>query len=114
MQYQRLANMVNHISRSDCYFYHTMDLPGYGVIQGEWDLRGSENAYLGPAEISGKTVLDVGPASGYLSFEMARRGGSVVALEWDDQAESEFGLVPYHDYETRFQRTFMEMIEERK
>jgi SAM-dependent methyltransferase len=26
---------------ADCYFYHTMELPGHGVIEGrEWDLRG--------------------------------------------------------------------------
>jgi hypothetical protein len=23
----------------DCYFYHTMDLPGIGKIEGNWDLR---------------------------------------------------------------------------
>jgi len=91
-----------------------MDLPRQGLIQGEWDLRGSEETYLGPAEIAGKTVFDVGPASGYLSFEMARRGANVVALEWDDQANSEFGLVPYEDYETRFRRTFTQMVEERR
>src|SRR5258708_29666952 len=25
---------------SDCYFYHVMDLPGYGEVGTEWDLRG--------------------------------------------------------------------------
>ena len=26
---------------ADCYFYHTMELPGRGVIEGrDWDLRG--------------------------------------------------------------------------
>jgi len=25
----------------DCVFYHTMDLPGYGVVGGPWDLRGT-------------------------------------------------------------------------
>ena len=24
----------------DCLFYHTMDLPGFGVVRGQWDLRG--------------------------------------------------------------------------
>jgi hypothetical protein len=29
----------------DCYFYHEMDLPGYGHVEGEWDLRGKEQEY---------------------------------------------------------------------
>ena len=24
---------------NDCYFYHTMDVPGVGRVTGEWDLR---------------------------------------------------------------------------
>ena len=33
---------------ADCYFYHTMELPGYGVMEGrDWDLRGSVDEYLG-------------------------------------------------------------------
>ncbi|MBV9971725.1 MAG: hypothetical protein JO135_00155, partial [Candidatus Eremiobacteraeota bacterium] len=24
---------------SDCYFYHTMEIPGYGLVEGQWDLR---------------------------------------------------------------------------
>ena len=27
-------------SLTDCYFYHTTDVPGFGHIDGEWDLRG--------------------------------------------------------------------------
>ncbi|HWB46309.1 MAG TPA: hypothetical protein VG900_12775 [Hyphomicrobiaceae bacterium] len=114
MQYRRLAIDDAPIYRDDCFFYHTMDLPEHGVIEGEWDLRGCEDAYLGPVELSGKTVFDVGPASGYLSFEMTRRGAKVVALEWDENAESEFGLVPYWDYAARFGRSREQMVSERK
>ena len=33
---------------ADCYFYHTMELPGRGVIEGrDWDLRGRVDEYSG-------------------------------------------------------------------
>jgi hypothetical protein len=25
---------------ADCSFYHTMEVPGHGIMTGEWDLRG--------------------------------------------------------------------------
>ncbi|MGD0955052.1 MAG: hypothetical protein ABR985_22150 [Methanotrichaceae archaeon] len=31
----------------DCGFYHTTDLPGFGIQQGQWDIRGDVDAYLG-------------------------------------------------------------------
>lgn len=71
-----------HVERvEDCYFYHTMDLPGVGLVQGSWDLRGGARQYLGEVPLAGKRVLEVGPGSGYLSFEMERRGAHVVACD---------------------------------
>jgi hypothetical protein len=35
----------------DCYFYHTMEIPGYGIVHGEWDLRGGEADYLGKVRL---------------------------------------------------------------
>jgi hypothetical protein len=51
---------------AQCIFYHTMDIPGYGHVQGDWDLRGHERQYLGNVDFAGKRVLEVGTASGYL------------------------------------------------
>lgn len=62
-------------------FYHSMDIPGYGCAIGQWDLRGNENAYLGNVPLSGKTVLEFGPASGGLTFYMERMGAKVTAYE---------------------------------
>ena len=45
----------------DCYFYHTLDLPGYGHVQGEWDLRGRFDDYIGGVDLRGKTVLTSAP-----------------------------------------------------
>lgn len=77
----------------ECFFYHTMDLPGYGVVQGQWDLRGNVDAYLGHVDLKGKRVLEVGTASGFLCFEMEKRGAEVVA--YDLSALDEWDIVPH-------------------
>ena len=77
----------------DCLFYHSMDLPGWGFVRGLWDLRGSVDEYLGHQDFAGKHVLEIGPASGYLTFEMERRGANVVSVEIAD--DPGWDLVPY-------------------
>ena len=79
---------------ADCYFYHTMELPGRGVIEGrDWDLRGRVNEYLGNVDFAGKRVLEIGPASGFLTFEMEKRGADVISVEVTDEHGWDF--VPY-------------------
>jgi hypothetical protein len=65
----------------DCLFYQAMDLPGVGFLEGSWDHRETAGDYLGHVDFSGKQVLDVGPANGFFSFEMERRGAEVIALD---------------------------------
>ena len=77
----------------DCFFYHVMDLPGHGRVGGEWDLRGKVDDYLGHVDFSGKAVLEVGPASGFLTAEMEQRGAAVVALEMPPEVGWDY--VPY-------------------
>lgn len=64
----------------DCLFYHTVELPG-GVVHGEWDLRARTAEYLGNVAFAGRTVLEIGPASGYLSFHMEAAGARVTCVE---------------------------------
>jgi SAM-dependent methyltransferase len=78
---------------AECYFYHTMDVPGHGVLTGEWDLRGGVDDYLGHEDVAGKRVLEIGTASGFLCFEMERRGADVVA--YDLSAAQSWDIVPY-------------------
>lgn len=80
-------------SLKDCYFYHTMDLPGYGVVKGDWDLRSNPEKYLGGANFKEKRVLEIGPASGYLTFYMESLGAKVTALELSDK--NDWDMVPY-------------------
>jgi len=62
-------------------FYHTMDLPGHGTVQGIWDLRDRWAEYLGGVELRGKRVLELGSASGDVCFFMERQGAEVVAFD---------------------------------
>jgi len=71
---------------SDCYFYHTMDLPGLGVVTGDWDLRPCLRDYFGQQDLSGKRVLDVGTATGALSFYAERQGAKVVSFDQSEAA----------------------------
>jgi hypothetical protein len=64
-----------------CYFYHTMEVPGHGVVQGEWDLRDGVRAYLGDVNLRGRRVLEIGTASGYVCFAMEQLGADVVAYD---------------------------------
>jgi hypothetical protein len=82
-------------SIADCEFYHTMDIPRIGVVRGHWDLRGGVDAYLGGVNLAGKRVLEVGPASGFLTTEMEKCGADVVALEVRDDPGWDF--VPFPD-----------------
>jgi hypothetical protein len=93
------AEPRNITNISDCYFYHTMDIPNHGIVHGEWDLRGREAAYLGNISFQGKRVLEIGTASGHLCFTMERMGAEVVAYDLSD--EQEWDIVPYDgfDYE---------------
>jgi SAM-dependent methyltransferase len=78
---------------ADCYFYHTMDVPGHGVVAGEWDLRAGVDTYLGHEDVRGKRVLELGTASGFLCFEMERRGAEVVAYDLDRSGS--WDIVPF-------------------
>ena len=76
-----------------CYFYHTVEVPGFGLLRGRLDLRGRERDYLGGVPLRGKRVLEIGPANGGLSFYMERQGAEVVAYDLSDRHG--WDMVPY-------------------
>jgi hypothetical protein len=81
-----LTGEVNQIVRrvsdkNTCDFYHVVDLPEGTTTDGFWDLREKADEYLGDIELSGKRVIEIGPASGFLSFHMERQGARVAAIE---------------------------------
>jgi SAM-dependent methyltransferase len=73
-------------SPAECWFYHVMDLPGFGTVGEQWDLRGRINDYIGHVDVRGKRVLDIGTASGFLTFEMEKMGADVVSFDADSPA----------------------------
>lgn len=79
---------------ADCDFYHTVDIPGHGVVHGQWDLRGREAEYLGHVRLAGRSVLEIGPASGHLSFWMEAQGARVTAFDLGEEGTWDF--VPFH------------------
>ncbi len=87
------ADPLEHVSADECYFYHTMEIPGHGLVKGEWDLRGRESDYLGGIALGGKRVLEIGPASGCLSFFMERMGAEVAVYDLSEREQ--WDLVPY-------------------
>ena len=78
---------------ADCYFYHTMEVPGHGLMTGEWDLRGAVDDYLGKVAFAGQRVLEIGPASGFLTFEMENRGAERRFCRSDSRARLGFCAV---------------------
>lgn len=81
----------------ECEFYHVMDIPGYGVVGGKWDLRDRVDQYLGGVGFKGKRVLELGTASGFLCFYMEKKGAEVVA--YDIGEEQEWDVVPFCQYD---------------
>jgi hypothetical protein len=84
-----------------------MDVPGIGLVGEQWDLRGHEDEYLGHVDFDGRRVLELGPASGFLTFAMEQRGADVVAVELAD--DRSWDVVPGNEdrrdgHEARMER----------
>jgi SAM-dependent methyltransferase len=85
---------ARHVERlSDCVFYHSTDIPGYGAVEGQWDLRPGVEKYLGRFDFRGKRALDVGTASGFLTFHAERAGAEVIS--YDLSEEWPWDIVPF-------------------
>ena len=72
-------------------WYHTLEL-GQGVVTpGVYDHRPYVPFYGLPRRLDGVSVLDVGAASGFFSFEMEHRGANVTATELPGWMDHDFG-----------------------
>ena len=69
------------ISLDECEFYHTCEIPGIGLVTGQWDLRRGLTQYLGSYDFTSKRVLEIGPATGLLTFHMEKTAAEVVAID---------------------------------
>src|SRR5579884_164015 len=92
MQRARNQETTDGVSRligrlGELGWYHSIDLPGGGVIAGIQSLeqlRARIAQYPIPQDLRGKRVLDIGAWDGWFSFEMERRGAEVVAIDCFD------------------------------
>jgi SAM-dependent methyltransferase len=91
----------------ECYFYHTVELPGIGRVDGNWDLRPKLKEYLGNVDFRKKRVLDVGCASGILSFYIEKQGAEVVSFDLDKNGD--WDMVPFAKWEQ-----FAQVVADRK
>lgn len=81
--------------REDCSFYTCMDFPDGETVEAvNWDHRGLFAEYVGNYPVAGKSVLDVGTASGFLAFSAEQAGArSVTAIDGRDARE--FNRIPF-------------------
>ena len=74
-------------------WYHSIELPDGQVIQGLIPLeilRARLDRFSIPQDLRGSRVLDIGAWDGWFSFEMERRGASVLAI--DSTPRTNFGV----------------------
>jgi len=84
-------------SLDQCDFYHTMEIPGYGIVRGQWDLRHGIREYLGGVDLRHKRVLEIGTASGFVCFWMESQGAEVIA--YDLSPDQDWDIVPFARYD---------------
>ncbi|MCU1427038.1 MAG: hypothetical protein JWL83_1038 [Actinomycetia bacterium] len=68
-------------------WYHTIDLLDGSVTPGRFDHRRLVPHYGLPADLRGKTALDVGSGDGFWAFELERLGAEVTSLDVETFAD---------------------------
>jgi O-methyltransferase len=76
-----LGARTRDLALDECLFYHWTRLADGRVLQGFWDLLGGEEEYLGGVPLRGRRVLELGPASGWLTTWMDQQGADVVGFD---------------------------------
>jgi SAM-dependent methyltransferase len=78
----------DNISLDDCEWYHIMEVPGVdGLTAGVFDVRSDISNIFGNLDFKDKKVLNLGPSTGYLSFEAERRGADVTSIDLSVDSE---------------------------
>ncbi len=72
-------------------WYHTIELGPGLTTPGIYDHRPYLPAYGLPRDLTGKSVLDVGAASGFFTFELEKRGAHVTATDLPEWSAHDLG-----------------------
>jgi SAM-dependent methyltransferase len=91
----RFADPLPASSPEDAFWYHSFTWPDGSETVGSWDHRGKEEDYLGRQDFDEKTVLEIGPGSGFLTKEMEARGAFVTCI--DGPEDEPWEAVPRRD-----------------
>lgn len=83
-----------------CNFYHSMDFPDGESVTGHWDIRGRFEQYIGNYPLAGKTVIDVGTATGFCAFSAEQLGATVTATDLKHISEADFLPFREHPYQS--------------
>src|ERR1700722_7963609 len=78
--YEEISRLIGRLN--ELGWYHSIELPDGQVIPGLQtleQLRTRIDRFPLPADLTGKRVLDIGAWDGWFTFEMERRGASVLA-----------------------------------
>jgi SAM-dependent methyltransferase len=89
--------LINDLT--DCFFYHTISLPGVGLVKGCWDLHDLDS-YLGRFNFKKKRVLDIGCANGRLGFHIESQGAAEV-ISFDLDKNGDWDIVPFAKQNSR-------------
>jgi tRNA (mo5U34)-methyltransferase len=79
--FQERSRKMGHAEAADFFWYHTVDLGDGLVTPGLYDFRETVECFGFPSGMKGMTVLDVGSATGFFSFEFERRGARVISVD---------------------------------
>src|SRR5262245_17699909 len=88
-------------------WYHTIDLGDGLITPGIYDHRPYLARYDLPADLRGRTALDVGAASGFFAFELERRGAAVTTVDLPEWFDHDFGPLYQPDRDTEGGRTYL-------
>tara|TARA_B100001057_G_C22802396_1_gene932033 strand:+ start:415 stop:1236 length:822 start_codon:yes stop_codon:yes gene_type:complete len=79
----------------DCKFYHVQKIPGVEkTTNGLFDLRKNINQLLGNCNFRNKSVLELGPASGFITFYLESLGANVTCVDLSIKNDK-WDIVPY-------------------
>src|SRR4051794_14553803 len=76
-EFDERARLLGLGDLSHYFWYHTIDLGNGLLTPGTYDFREGLAGYGFEENLQGWKVLDIGPATGFFSFEFERRGADV-------------------------------------
>lgn len=90
----------HHLDRY--FWYHTINLGNGLITPGQYDYRETIRDFGFPDDLSGKSVLDIGSATGFFAFEFEKRGADVTSVELPSLYELD--RFPGQDVETNIRK----------